>query len=302
MRPGETDPNKKRIYFPLFDADGLPASGEVDEGAIWVPVAGEVQVNRDEAGYGDVVDLAAFSHRGNGFYRYEYDDTEIAGTTEGVILLRCKDLAAIRTQVVATPLETPATATISAGAITAASIAAGAITPASFSDDAQKLLFGIIFNGFVSAFSAAQATLVDETPAQDNVYRGCLFHVWAMAGESQTWVIAGNVGNILTLVGGDEWPVNLTLSDGDGPSKVAIVRFGDSLGTLFDRGGPEFTNGRQQLCGVSDVMLGTDGENVGQPVAATPATFKDETGANTAVIDVDATTGAKTVTWSKSSP
>lgn len=102
MRPGETDANKKTIYFKVFDVDGLPCSGEVDEAAVWVPGAGEIQVNRDQAGYTNTA--GTFNHIADGDYYYTFANAEISGATEGTILFRAKEVGVIRTQTVIVPL------------------------------------------------------------------------------------------------------------------------------------------------------------------------------------------------------
>lgn len=107
MKPGETDTNKKTVYFKIFDIDGLPASGKTDEGAVFTPIAGELQYNRDLAGYTNAT-LGNFAHVSDGDYKYTFADAEITGTTEGTVLLRVKrdppTANPIRTQTVPVPL------------------------------------------------------------------------------------------------------------------------------------------------------------------------------------------------------
>lgn len=187
----------------------------------------------------------------------------------------------------------------------AARIRDAEITEAKFSALAQKLLFGLIYDGALEAFSDGAATVADGVAFGDNVLRGCLLHVYDGLGEANTWVIAGNggtEGRDLILVGGDAWPVDPEVQDlgAEIPgSSVCIIRFGESVGTAFDQGGASYTSGRQQLKGVAGVLLNTDGDNIGQKVSGDPEIYKDEAGATLLTSDVDATTAAKTTTWVK---
>ena len=109
MKPGETVVNKKRVYFMLFDStNGEPITGGFS------PAAGELQYNRDEAGWNNAT-LANFAHIWAGLHRYLWANSEIAGATEGVMLLRV-NAAAVRPQIVVVPLELIAVDTIATSA------------------------------------------------------------------------------------------------------------------------------------------------------------------------------------------
>ena len=106
MRPGETNAAKREIIFPVFDLDGLPASGESGEGAVWTPIAGELQISFNEAAYANGT-IANFTHLADGVYRYRFETSELPASTEGAIRLRCKDqtpVTGIRTQTIVTPI------------------------------------------------------------------------------------------------------------------------------------------------------------------------------------------------------
>ena len=102
MRPGETDIKKRTIYFPIYDVNGFPASGEAGEGAVATfSTPSWLQVNRDAAGYVNATGTP--THIGDGFYSYVYATAEVAGLTEGTTLLRYKNTG-FRTQVIPTDL------------------------------------------------------------------------------------------------------------------------------------------------------------------------------------------------------
>jgi hypothetical protein len=84
---GETDDDKKTIGFRIYDAYGFPASGNAGEGAVCSPAIGEIQTNRDLAGY--VNAGGTFTHIADGDYRYTFSNAEVAGS-EGNIWLRVK--------------------------------------------------------------------------------------------------------------------------------------------------------------------------------------------------------------------
>lgn len=108
---GETDDDLKTISFTIYDVNGYPASGLVGEGAVATPSLGDVQTNRDLAGY--VNSTGTFAHIADGEYRYTFSNAEVAsGGGEGNILLRVK-IAGYRTMVRRVPirdLTTPAKA------------------------------------------------------------------------------------------------------------------------------------------------------------------------------------------------
>lgn len=146
MRPGETDAKKKRIFFNIFDTDGFICSGEVGEGAVFVPIAAELKISRDEVAYAAAT-LSNFAHLGDGLYRYEFDNAEIAGATEGEITLRVKKIGTIRTVTVTTPLRFDNVDTFTANAITNAAFANDAINAAKVADgtiDAATFAAGAI--------------------------------------------------------------------------------------------------------------------------------------------------------------
>lgn len=106
IRPGETNVDKKTRSFRVYTSVGVPASGEVGEGAVCIPAAGELQVNRDLAGF--VNAAGAFSHVGDGMYRYTFDDAEVAEAGgEGNIWVRVKK-PGFRTAVMRVPLRAEA--------------------------------------------------------------------------------------------------------------------------------------------------------------------------------------------------
>lgn len=121
IAPGETDPLKKTITFMVYTDAGLPASGNVGEGAVYSPLLGEIQVNKNLAGY--VNAIGTFAHIADGKYRYVFHDDEVSGSTEGYVLFRLKTVG-FRTLTVETPLRAaPATAASAATIIsTTASI------------------------------------------------------------------------------------------------------------------------------------------------------------------------------------
>lgn len=76
MQPGETDADKKTVSLDIYNSSGLPASGEVGEGAVATVSAGDLQISYDYgASYANA--LGTFSHGGDGNYRYRFDDTEV---------------------------------------------------------------------------------------------------------------------------------------------------------------------------------------------------------------------------------
>jgi hypothetical protein len=84
---GETDDDKKTISFRVYDSNGFPASGVTGEGAVATPVLGDVQTNRDLAGW--VNATGTFSHILDGEYRYTFSNAEVATPGgEGNIYIR----------------------------------------------------------------------------------------------------------------------------------------------------------------------------------------------------------------------
>jgi hypothetical protein len=99
---GETDPNKRTISFHLYTSTGLPASGLTEEGPICSPAAGQIQANRDLAGY--VNATGTLSHVGDGNYRYTFSAAEVAAPGgEGNVWLRIR-VPGFRSAVFRTPI------------------------------------------------------------------------------------------------------------------------------------------------------------------------------------------------------
>jgi hypothetical protein len=73
-----------------------------------VPVAGQVQTNRDLAGY--VNSAGAFAHLGDGSYRYTFATSEVVAGDEGNVWLRVK-VPGFRTVVLRVPLRIASSAT-----------------------------------------------------------------------------------------------------------------------------------------------------------------------------------------------
>lgn len=111
ISPGETDPDKKVVDFYIYTTTGLPANGALGEGAVLVPSTGDVQVNRDLAGY--VNATGTFIQLSDHKYRYTFSDSEIAGAAEGSAWVRIKRTG-YRTTIKRVPLrfEAPSLTTI----------------------------------------------------------------------------------------------------------------------------------------------------------------------------------------------
>lgn len=108
MIPGETDPARKTIFFPIYTSDGLLASGGPDpnyEGTLATAAGATLQWqhNRDTP----VAALGAFGHVGNGEFYYVFDDTEVQDAlSEGTVAFIYAK-AGFRTQVMRVPFEYP---------------------------------------------------------------------------------------------------------------------------------------------------------------------------------------------------
>lgn len=112
---GETDDNKKTISFTVYDVNGYPASGLVGGGLVASPGVGDIQTNRDLAGY--VNSTGTFAHFGDGEYRYTFSNAEVSsGGGEGSVWLRAK-IGGFRTVVRRVPIRDIATATKARDAI-----------------------------------------------------------------------------------------------------------------------------------------------------------------------------------------
>lgn len=103
MQPGETDNDKKTVSFALFTSAGLPASGEVGEGAVAVFSTTELQISYDYGGSYTTA-TGTFAHGGDGSYRYRFADSEVQTSVgEKNIWLRYKT-SSFRTMVLEVPL------------------------------------------------------------------------------------------------------------------------------------------------------------------------------------------------------
>lgn len=112
---GETDNDKKTVSFRIYDTYGFPASGLVGEGAVASPSVGDVQINRDLAGY--VNSAGTFSHIADGEYRYTFANSEVTSVGgEGSTWLRVK-IAGFRTVVLRAPIRDIATPTSARDAV-----------------------------------------------------------------------------------------------------------------------------------------------------------------------------------------
>lgn len=99
---GETDPDRRTISFHLYTVTGLPASGIYGEGSVCSPAPGEIQTNRDLAGYSNAV--GTLSHVGDGNYRYTFSAAEVdTPGGEGNIWLRIR-VPGFRSAVFRTPI------------------------------------------------------------------------------------------------------------------------------------------------------------------------------------------------------
>ncbi len=227
-----------------------------------------------------------------------YVDTEIGTliTNVGTVLT---NLAAVQADTDDIQARLPATLDSGLMRSTLAATTAGAIDVISFSSDALAALFGLIYQGRLTAFTSSTATL-NGLSAADHALRGCLLHVYSGDGVGTTWVIADNTGDVLQLVGSG-WPLDPELSYGeeDNTTLVAVVRFGESFGTLFDEGGASVTNGRQIQRAIAGVLLGA-GVNVGQVDEGSPAEFKTEDASS--VLEYTIVDGVRTPTWTKGAP
>lgn len=179
-----------------------------------------------------------------------------------------------------------------------ASAADSSIHKDAFTADAQTKLFGVLWEGEILVSSAGSATL-NASSFTDHILRGQLLVGVAGPVKYEGWIIADNIDNVCTLVGGDAWPFEPGVDEGN---VFQIRALHDPVGAMFDRGGAARTNMRQQMNLTADSLAGTDGENIGQPAPSpTPALYKDETGATILTSDID-TAGAKTTTWVKGAP
>jgi hypothetical protein len=98
---GETDDDRKTVSFHIYTSAGYPADGLAWQQPVCVPIAGQVMTNRDLAGY--VNSTGAFSHVGDGTYRYTFATSEVAAGSEGNIWLRVL-VPGFRTVVLRVPL------------------------------------------------------------------------------------------------------------------------------------------------------------------------------------------------------
>lgn len=91
--PGETNADKRTIFFPIYDKDGLIASGDaqgITDG--WATSAitlasGDLQYAHNRGGY--VAIAGTFGHNGEGEYYYIFDPTEIANSlSDGTVAVK----------------------------------------------------------------------------------------------------------------------------------------------------------------------------------------------------------------------
>ncbi len=163
IKPGETDVLKKTITFMVYDSTGLPASGNVGEAAVVSPASGELQVNKNLAGY--VNAAGTFAHIADGKYRYVFDDTEVSGSTEGYALLRLK-VSGYRTNTQEVILRFNNINTLDAAAVTA--VQSGLATSSALSSVASSVTsvdtkIGTPAAASVSADIASVKSTVDGT-------------------------------------------------------------------------------------------------------------------------------------------
>ncbi len=127
MKPGETDTERKAVYFAVYDSDGLLASGNVGEGIVCAPSGAELQWKRATAtAYAN--STGTFAHVGDGLYRYVPADAECAvAQGEAVAVIKLKKVG-FSTQFVPVPVMyavDTTTITAIATAVLAATIHAG---------------------------------------------------------------------------------------------------------------------------------------------------------------------------------
>jgi hypothetical protein len=90
MKPGETDTERKAIYFTVYDSDGLLASGEAGEGAVCSPAGSDLQWKR-ATGTAYANSTGTFAHVGDGLYRYIPADAECAvAEGEAIAVIKIK--------------------------------------------------------------------------------------------------------------------------------------------------------------------------------------------------------------------
>jgi hypothetical protein len=103
MKPGETDTERKAIYFTVYDSDGLLASGNVGEGVVCAPSGSELQWKR-ATGTAYANASGTFAHVGDGLYRYIPADAEVAAAQgEAIAVLELKKTG-FSTQFVPVPI------------------------------------------------------------------------------------------------------------------------------------------------------------------------------------------------------
>ncbi len=90
MKPGETDTERKAVYFTVYDSDGILASGNVGEGIVCAPSGSELQWKR-ATGTAYANSAGTFAHVGDGLYRYIPADAECAAAEgEAIAVLKIK--------------------------------------------------------------------------------------------------------------------------------------------------------------------------------------------------------------------
>jgi hypothetical protein len=199
---GETDDDKKTVSFRIYTTQGLPASGLAEDGVVCVPAVGEVQTNRDLAGY--VNSVGTFTHVGDGVYRYTFAASEVAAGQEGNIWLRVK-VSGFRTVVQRVPIRNLAPS---------AAVVANAVLDAARSGHVGV---GTVGEGIALAASLLQGNYymdnVTNTANGQTAARLRCFHTGA-AAQAAT---AGGVGE-------GEFATFLVATSFSGPNKITDHR------------------------------------------------------------------------------
>lgn len=179
IKPGETDPDKKVVDFYVYTSSGLPASGAVGEGAVFVPGASDVQVNHNLAGF--VNGAGTFSQVGDHKYRYTFHDDEVAAVGgEGNVWVRVKQ-SGYRTVLKRVPLRYIAVDSIAASA---AATLRDAVLDALLSDHA---IAGSVADGIAIAAGLLQGNFfMDNTTHDANGQTSGRLRLWRSAAAMGT--------------------------------------------------------------------------------------------------------------------
>ncbi len=128
MKPGETDTERKAVYFTVYDSDGLLASGNGGEGSVCSPSGSELQWKR-ATGTAYANAGGTFAHVGDGLYRYIPTDAEVqASDGEATAVIKLKKTS-FSTQFVPVPIlyNSPDTMQASAASTIATAVLAATI-------------------------------------------------------------------------------------------------------------------------------------------------------------------------------